>query len=127
MYHWPLSGVRDEALPKFDRDRDVHIRIQTDQNREQEVWLWVDLGSTPDSPETGQLQAICEEGGEALCQTFEAKPYVKLGKQKDVCGRTWRVEIMDPYDNSFATDIMVDCTRVRKLRNVVTKIFELCG
>jgi len=116
LYHWPLSGVRDEAPPKFDQDRDVQVQIKTGRNREKEAWLRVNLGSTPDSPETGQLQAICEEGGEALCQTFEARPYVKLGKQKDVCGRTWRVEIMDPYGNSFATDVMVDCTKVRKLK-----------
>jgi hypothetical protein len=63
------------------------LQIKTGNNREKEVWLRVDIGSTPDSPETGQLQEICEEGGEALCQTFGARPYLKLSKQQYVCGR----------------------------------------
>ena len=121
LYCWPLSVVRDEAPPKFDRDRNVQVQIKTGQNREQEVWLMVNLGSTPDSPETGQLQAICKEGGETLCQTFEARPYVKLGKLQEACGRTWRVKVMDPYGNRFATDIMVDCTKFYKLKTNFSK------
>ncbi|MBE9535139.1 MAG: hypothetical protein IMF03_09065 [Proteobacteria bacterium] len=121
LYRWPLSEVIDKVTPKFDRDRDVQVQIKTGQNREQEVWLMVNLGSTPDSPETGQLRAICEEGSEALCQTFEAMPYAKLGSLKEACGRTWRVEIMDPHGNSFATDVMVDCTKIHRLKTNFSK------
>ncbi|MCD4811365.1 hypothetical protein K8R14_02025 [bacterium] len=116
LYHWPLSEVRNKVSPKFDSNRDVQVWIKTGQNREQEVWLRVDLGSTPDSPVTGQLRAICEEGSEALCQTFGARPYAKLGNLQEACDRTWKVEVMDPYGNSFATDVMVDCAKVCKLK-----------
>jgi hypothetical protein len=65
VYCWHLFIVRDEVSPKFDRDRDIftfaYKRVKTESR---EVWLRVNLGSTPDSPETEKLRAICEAGSE---------------------------------------------------------------
>ena len=53
--------------------------------------------------------SVFEDGEESVCGTFEARPYAKVGKLKDVCGRGCRLELMDPHGNRWAVDVVVDC------------------
>lgn len=108
LYRLP-QGIFEEAdTPRFNPERDV--QICTKKSEVQEVWLIVDLGSTPAAPKVAQMRAISEDGREAVCRTFEAKPYVKLGSAKDACGGRWRVEVVDPFGKGFAADVVVDYT-----------------
>jgi hypothetical protein len=109
LYRLPAVAAKDESPPRFDPQRNIQVWLKDDKNEGKQVWLTVDLGSTPANPETAQLRAKTSEGDEALCQTFEARPYAKLGTKEDECGRTWQVETIDPYGNRFLADVVVDC------------------
>lgn len=111
LYRLPDRPRIDEQGPRFDPARDVEIRLVKGEGREREAWLLVDLGSTPARPQAAQMRAVSPEGVEAVCATFEARPYVRLGGAKEVCGTTWRVEVMDPFGKSWAQDVTVDCSR----------------
>ncbi|MDF1553848.1 MAG: hypothetical protein P1P84_12330 [Deferrisomatales bacterium] len=105
LCRWPSSGAPDECPPEFDPDRDVHVRTHKSRNGERAVWLQIDLDSTPARPETAQLRAISDDGREALCQTFEARPYLVMGKAEEVCDRMWSLEMLDPFGNRFRTSV----------------------
>jgi hypothetical protein len=108
LYRLPQGVLEAADAPGFNPERDVKVCIK--KSEVQEVWLIVDLGSTPAAPKVAQMRAISEDGREAVCRTFEAKPYVKLGDAKDVCGERWRVEVVDPFGKRFGKDVVVDCT-----------------
>lgn len=109
LYRLP-STPGEAPAPRFDSEGDVHIRVERgEQGRE--VWLSVDLGSTPAAPQVAQLRAAAKDGQEAVCQTFEARPTVKLGAAKEVCGATWQVDVIDPFGRRWSEAVPVDCSR----------------
>lgn len=109
LYRLPSAPAQPPA-PRFDPERDVRVHVERGE-KGREVWLAVDLGGTPEAPQTAQLRAVAGDGREVICQTFEARPYVKLGSAKDVCGATWQVEIMDPFGRRWSEAVPVECSR----------------
>lgn len=108
LYRLP-STPSEAPPPRFDPERDVEIRLEKDEG--QQVWLSVDIGSTPAAPQAAQLRAVAEDGVAAVCPTFEARPSVKLGPSKDVCGSTWQVEVIDPFGRRWSEAVPIDCSR----------------
>ena len=109
LYRLPTVPRRAEEGPRFDPARDVAILTVKGENKD--VWLTVDLGSTAAAPRVAQLRAVAEDGRAVVCPTFEARPYVKLGRAKDVCGGQWRVEVIDPFGKRWTESVPVDCSR----------------
>jgi hypothetical protein len=109
LYRLPISEIKDEAAPQFNPARDVKFWVQKEPNGEKEVWIVIDLRSSPSSPEIAQMRAISSDGSEALCQTFESRPYAKLGTLKNVCSHAWRVELIDPFGHRFSARVPLDC------------------
>ena len=109
LYRLPTVPRRAEEGPRFDPARDVAILTVKGENKD--VWLTVDLGSTAAAPQVAQLRAVAEDGRVVVCPTFEARPTVKLGEPKQVCGSTWQVEVIDPFGQRWSEPVPVDCFR----------------
>jgi hypothetical protein len=116
LYRLPLPAARDEVSPQFVPVEGIQVRIVKDEKDSKQVWLTVDLGSTPQAPKAAQLRATTAEGGEVLCQTFESRPYVKLGGIKEACGRDWQIVLVDPFGNQTTATVAVDCDSGRKVQ-----------
>jgi hypothetical protein len=109
LYRMPAVQRMDNTTPRFDPRRDVRTWIARNEQGDKEVWLSVDLGSSPAAPETAQLRAIAPGGAVAICPTFEARPSARLGSTKDACGVTWQIELLDPFGNRSSTAVQVKC------------------
>jgi hypothetical protein len=109
LYRLPLDPRKTGAGPIFDPETDVRIRVEQDKEGSLQVWLLVDLGSTPDVPQVAQLRAESEDGLTVACQTFEARPSVKLGEVGEACDARWKVEVIAPFGKSFSANVMIDC------------------
>ncbi len=104
LYSLPAHPTIDTVSPDFDKQKDVHYIIQKDGEGQKELWLRVDLENSPASPETAQLVATSEKGTEKSCQTFEARPYVNLGRLEEASKGRWHLELIDPYGNRSGID-----------------------
>ncbi|OEU71862.1 MAG: hypothetical protein BA874_03905 [Desulfuromonadales bacterium C00003068] len=109
LYRLPIIPVNDVSVPTFDETLDVHVWTKEGENNEKEVWLMVNLGSTPNVPETAQLRAKLADITTVVCPTFESQPYGRLGTVTEVCGRTWQLEVIDPYGNRCVKDVLIQC------------------
>ncbi len=108
LYRLPTHAKTDRTPPSFNAKRDVKVVLKNNK-KEKAVWLVVNLHSKPDAPETAQMRAISSDGKIALCQTFEARPYVLLGDPKSACNKKWHIKLVDPYKNYFGADLFVLC------------------
>ncbi len=108
LYRLPRTPGEPLAL-RFDPERDVALRIVKGESKE--VWLAVDLGGTPTAPQVAQLRAVAEDGRIVVCPTFETRPTVKLGAEKEVCGATWQVDVMDPFGKIWSEAVAMECSR----------------
>lgn len=109
LYRLPKAPQKDETGPRFDPVKDVALQLVKGESKE--AWLAVDLGSTPARPQVAQLRAVSPTGEAAVCATFEARPRVKLGAAKEVCGATWQVEVIDPFGQRWSEPVTIDCSR----------------
>jgi len=71
--------------------------------------MFVNLGSTADHPMVTQLHALSAENPDVFGQPFEARPYVKLGRKKEVCGKQWDIELLSPFGSKFGNSFVVEC------------------
>jgi len=108
LYFWPNVDSVDSIAPEFDAHTDVHLISKKNDDGNEELWLRVDLKNTPDSPETAQLIATSEKGDSVLCQTFEPRPYLKMGELEKTFSGLWHLNLIDPFGNRFQTELFVD-------------------
>lgn len=99
LYSLPEKTIIDKTPPEFDKQKDINYIIKKNGSRKKELWLRVDLKNALDEPETAQLMAVSEKGEKKICSTFEAKPYVNLGKYKKASKSVWNLKLIDPYGN----------------------------
>ncbi|WP_321532683.1 hypothetical protein [uncultured Desulfuromonas sp.] len=103
---WAGGKARHDTPLKIDQNKDVSLRVEKDENNNKQVWLQVDLHSTADQPKVAQLHAVSILGKDLPILTFDAKPTLCLGSQKEVDGE-WLLTLMDPFGQQVVKKIKV--------------------
>lgn len=108
---WAGEHASSPQPLKFDADKDVRFEVVKGEKGQDEVWVQVDLRSTAVKPQVAQMQAISEDGTSFTCNTFEALPYINLGKSDDVCKSSFNVETLDPFGESYSAKMKINFSK----------------
>ncbi|WP_282756059.1 hypothetical protein [Desulfuromonas thiophila] len=96
LMRWAGDQAERHTHLTIDQNRDVVLRVVTDANNREQVWLQVDLRSTAEKPRLAQLQAVSAAGTKVVSATFDACPAVCLGEKRDAFGE-WTLTLMTPF------------------------------
>ncbi|WP_025321601.1 hypothetical protein [Deferrisoma camini] len=100
LYRLPSEPEPDTRPPSIASGGVRTYRYLTEEGKKA-LWVAVDLDQTR-GPEVAQMRLTAGDQT-AVCQTFEARPYVSLLRTDAVDRGPWKIELLDPYGNRSET------------------------
>jgi len=100
LYRLPRTPEPDTRPPTIASGGVRTYRYLTEEGKKA-LWVAVNLDQTR-GPEVAQMR-LTAGGRTAVCQTFEARPYVSLLRTDAVDRGPWKIELLDPYGNRSET------------------------
>ncbi len=96
LYRLPREPDPDTRPPAIAPGGVRTYRYLTEEGKKA-LWVAVDLDPTR-GPEVAQMRLTAGDQT-AVCQTFEARPYVNMFRTDAVDRGPWKIELIDPYGN----------------------------